>query len=272
MLDLAAYLARIGLSGPPALADIHRAHVTAIPFENLDPQRGVAVSLDPSAIESKLVSRRRGGYCFEHNLLLKAALEQLGAEVDLMLARVRVGSDPGEVRPRSHLVLRVRTGGEIWHADVGFGSGTLLEPIPFGPGDVHEQAGWRFHVVREGRELVLRWEDDGGQWTDLYGFIPEPVPMIDVETSNWYTCSHPDSRFVTGLIIARHLRDGTLITMSDWGRPALAVVTPAGRTAAPFERPDVPQLLEERFGLPGWALDADGRIVAAGDAPGHPLS
>jgi N-hydroxyarylamine O-acetyltransferase len=272
MLDLAAYLTRIGLSGRPALADIHRAHLTAIPFENLDPQRGVAVSLDLPAIERKLVSRRRGGYCFEHNLLFKAALEQLGAEVDLMLARVRVGSDPGEVRPRSHLVLRVRAGGDTWHADVGFGSGTLLEPIPFGPGEIHEQAGWRFHVVPEGPELVLRWQDGNGEWADLYGFVPEPVPMIDVETSNWYTCSHPSSRFVTGLIVARHLPDGTLIVMSDWGPLALTVSTPSGRTVTPVQPSEIPRLLDDRFGLPGWTREADGRIVATGDAPGHRLS
>jgi N-hydroxyarylamine O-acetyltransferase len=115
----------------------------------------VPVSLDPDALHRKLIDERRGGYCFEHNLLLKSALESLGAEVDLMLARVRVGAPPGTIRPRTHLVLRVRAEGRVWHADVGFGSGTLLEPIPFGPGEVHEQSGWKFRVVPEGEELVL---------------------------------------------------------------------------------------------------------------------
>jgi N-hydroxyarylamine O-acetyltransferase len=58
---------------------------------------------------------------------LKAALEALGAEVETLLGRVRVGAPPGSVRPRSHLVLRIRLGGQTWHADVGFGRGTLLE-------------------------------------------------------------------------------------------------------------------------------------------------
>ena len=75
MLDLDAYLARIGLSGQPALAEVHRAHVTSIPFENLDPRRGIPVSLAPENLERKLVDARRGGYCFEQNLLLATALE-----------------------------------------------------------------------------------------------------------------------------------------------------------------------------------------------------
>jgi N-hydroxyarylamine O-acetyltransferase len=88
VLDFDGYLARIGLSGTPTIAEVHRAHVASIPFENLDPQRGVPVSLAPDDIERKLVAERRGGYCFEQNLLLKSALEALGAEVETLLGRV----------------------------------------------------------------------------------------------------------------------------------------------------------------------------------------
>ena len=69
MLDLDAYLARIGLHGRPSVAEVHRAHVTSIPFENLDPYCGIPVSLAVEDLERKLVSKRRGGYCFEQNLL-----------------------------------------------------------------------------------------------------------------------------------------------------------------------------------------------------------
>lgn len=95
VFDLDAYLERVGLAGRPAPTEVHRAHVTSIPFENLDPQRGVAVSLASEDLQRKLVMRRRGGYCFEQNLLLKHALEALGAEVDLMLARVTYGAPAG---------------------------------------------------------------------------------------------------------------------------------------------------------------------------------
>ena len=90
MFDLDAYLGRIGLNGRPSIAQVHRAHLTSIPFENLDPHQGVPVSLEVEDLERKLVTERRGGYCFEQNLLLKAALEALGAEVDMFLARMRL--------------------------------------------------------------------------------------------------------------------------------------------------------------------------------------
>jgi N-hydroxyarylamine O-acetyltransferase len=251
MLDLEAYLARIGLSGRPGLAELHRAHVTSIPFENLDPRRGIPVSLAPEDLERKLVRARRGGYCFEQNLLLKSGLEALGARVEPMLARVRVGSSPGSPRPRTHLVLRVTGDGGDWHADAGFGHGTLLEPIPFGPGGPYEQSGWQFQVVEAAAELVLQTGQDG-EWIDLYGFVPEPVPFVDIETSNWFTCTYPRSPFVTGLIVSAQRSDGARVSLSDWHGLSLREETPSGGSTRPVEPGEVRELIETRFGLTGF--------------------
>lgn len=263
---LDAYLERIGLSGRsrlPDVAEVHRAHVVAIPFENLDPHRGVPVSLEPDALVRKLVHDRRGGYCFEQNLLLARALEALGAGVELMLARVRLNRPPGRVSPRTHLVLRVTAGGRVWLADAGFGNGTLLEPIPFGPGQAHEQAGWRYRVVAEGPAHVLETIRHG-EWTDLYEFLPEPVPAVDLETSNWFTATHPRSPFVTGLIVAAQRADGSRVELSDWdGQLSVIEETPAGSTVTPIDRAEIPRRLEADFGLDGFALSAEGRVVRA---------
>ena len=251
MLDLEAYLERIGLTGRPGLGELHRAHVTSIPFENLDPRRGIPVSLAPEDLERKLVRDRRGGYCFEQNLLLKAGFEAVGARVEPMLARVRAGSSPGQPRPRTHLVLRVHFDGGDWHADAGFGHGTLLEPIPFGPGGPYSQSGWQFRVLDEGAELVLQTFQEG-DWIDLYGFVPEPVPFVDVETSNWFTCTHPRSPFVTGLIVSAQRPDGARVSLSDWHGLSLREETPAGGSTRPVEPAEVRGLIEQRFGLRGF--------------------
>jgi N-hydroxyarylamine O-acetyltransferase len=263
MFDLDAYLARIDLRGRPGIAEVHRAHATSIPFENLDPQRGVPVSLALEDLEHKLVSQRRGGYCFEQNLLLKAAFEALGANTDLLLARVRLGAG-GAIRPRSHLVLRVHAEGASWHADVGFGLGTLLEPLPFGPAGVHEQSGWRYRVIEDGPELVLqRAERDG--WVDLYGFVAQPVPPVDVETSNWWTSTSPRSPFVTGLFVGIQRDEGVHTSLSDWNGLELVEQTPADRRVTAVARQEIPELLAERFALGGFTLGTAGRLE-----PGRP--
>jgi N-hydroxyarylamine O-acetyltransferase len=249
VFDLPTYLERIGLSGKPTLAELHRAHVTRIPFENLDPLVGIPVSLAPDALMRKLVDGRRGGYCFEHNMLFKSALEALGASVEPMLARVRNGQPPQPAGPLTHLLLRVEYEDALWHADVGFGQGTLLEPIPFGPGGPYEQAGWLYRVTKEDGLLVLQTEADAG-WRDLYAFSPRPVPAIDIEVSNWFTCTHPQSRFVTRLLVTEHGADGSRTTLSDFsGEMALSVQTPTGDRREPIPRDDVPALLLSRFGL-----------------------
>lgn len=269
MFELDAYLDRVGLTGRPPIKDLHRAHVTRIPFENLDPHRGVPVSLAVEDLQRKLVGEGRGGYCFEQNLLLKAAAEALGAEVQTMLARVRVGAEPGTVRGPTHLVLRVEHEGESLLADVGFGLGVMFEPIPFEPGEVHEQEGWRYQLVRDGEELVLRGTDAEGEWADLYGFIPRPVPPVDIEISNWFTTAHPQSLFVQGLLIAAQSPDGTRRALSDWGELRLTVQRPGESTVTPLSRAEIPDALERHFGLAGFTLDAEDRVVRADRAGGR---
>lgn len=267
--DLAAYLSRIGLSSgglnagtitAPQLAMIHRAHTQSIPFENLDPHGGHPVSLQLGDLQAKLVTAGRGGYCFEQNLLLRAALEALGLEVRTYVARVRWGAPPGSVRGRTHLLLRVILDGRSWHADVGFGAATLSEPIPWGAGGPHEQAGWRFRVVRECELLVLQTEQDGA-WSDMYAFELTPAPQVDLEVGNWFSCTHPRAVFVTGLTVSLHEPGGVRRLLRGWPEPELVVECPSGGTARSIAPGDVPELLERHFGLAGVGLDDAGRLM-----------
>lgn len=264
MLDFGAYLRRIGLdpADKPAWQAVHRAHATTIPFENLDPHRGIPISLAQADLERKLVASRRGGYCFEHNLLLASAFEHMGLQVEPMLARVRVGGAPRETRPATHLVLRATDGdGRQWHADVGFGLGTLLDPIPFGPAGVHQQSGWSFQVVEDGDELALQTLGPDG-WTDVYTFAPRPAFGIDIEVSNWWTSTNPASRFVSGLIVSVSHDDGRREALTDFsGQPVTVASSADGTETMQVQREAIPSLLARRFGLPGFGLGPDGRVI-----------
>jgi N-hydroxyarylamine O-acetyltransferase len=203
-LDLAAYLARTGYAGDiaptrQALEALHLAHATQIPFENIDVLLGRPIALDLAGIQAKLVGQRRGGYCFEHNLLLAAVLREFGFGVTQLAARVRHRTTA--VLPRTHMLLLVEAEGGRWLADVGFGGEGLLLPVPFGAGDEVRQYAWRYRVVKEADgQWVLQSLRDGS-WSDLYAFSLEPQQTVDYELANHYTATHPKSRFVQTLTV-----------------------------------------------------------------------
>jgi len=102
----------------------------------------------------------------------------------------------------------------------------------------------------------------GPDWEDNYGFIPKAVPLIDIETSNWFTCTYPRSPFVTHIIVCVCRADGTWLELSD-ADDALTLKrwTPAGVSHESVDRADIPTLLQTRFALPGFELNTDGRVV-----------
>lgn len=202
-LDLEAYLARIGYSGRlrpdhAVLEAIHLAHATHIPFENLDILLQRPIRLDLSSLQAKLVTGRRGGYCFEQNLLFSAVLQHLGFSVRQLAARVIYRG--GRRLPRTHMLLLVDVEGATWLADVGFGREGLLLPLPFGGGQEARQFAWTYRATEADGEWILQ-SLLNGSWTDLYSFSLEPQLAVDFEPANHYTATHPDSRFVRTLTV-----------------------------------------------------------------------
>jgi len=263
--DAEAYLRRIGLSEPPSanlagLRALHHAHRVTIPFENLDIQLGRSIKLDLASLQAKLIGARRGGYCFEQNTLFLHALCAFGFEVMPCEARVRPpGSD--RITPRTHMVLIARIDGAEWLVDVGFGGSGPIEPVALRD-ESQDQFGWRYRVMPgdEGHVLQLhergvRGREQGAGWRDLYVFVPEPRYPIDFEVANWFTSTHPESRFVVTLTVqlttpeARHVLHDLTYTRS----------TPYGEESREIERDDLIALLGDTFGI---ELPPDARLRA----------
>jgi len=198
ILDLDRYFRRIGYTGDtaptlPVLAALHQHHAGAIPFENLDVLMDRPISLDLADLQAKLVEARRGGYCFEQNLLFAAVLEELGFELNRLVARVLYRGS--SLRPRTHMLLRVRLDSAEWLADVGFGGEGLLRPLALLAGRETPQQAWTYRLRTAAHDewvLQSRWIDG---WQDLYSFSLAPQLPVDYEPANFYVSMHPQSRF-----------------------------------------------------------------------------
>lgn len=209
--QLAAYFDRIGYSGPQqatseTLHALHRLHPQVIPFENLDPLLGRTPRLDLESVFAKLVSARRGGYCYEHNLLFRAVLDTLGFGTTGLAARVMwnsAGNNPAALPPRTHMILLVETPNETWLADVGFGSMTLTAPLLFDTGREQETPHESFRLDLIERGDFLLQVKLGDAWRPIYRFDLEPQFPADYAMANHYVSTYPDSIFVNHLIVAR---------------------------------------------------------------------
>ena len=221
---------------------VHLAHATHIPFENLDILLGQPIRLDLESLQTKLVTRR-GGYCFEQNILMAAALETLGFSLTRLAARVRYGTE--RILPRTHMALLVHFDAIDWLADVGFGAEGLLLPVPFRPGVEARQFAWTYRILDEEGVWTLQ-SLRGGKWTSLYAFSLEPQLPIDYEVANYYVSTHPESRFVKTLTVQRVAPEARRLLVNreyivDDGK------TTDRRTIASDE--EILRLINEVFGL-----------------------
>jgi N-hydroxyarylamine O-acetyltransferase len=226
-MDVDAYLARIGYCGSRApfvetLRALHRAHLEAVPFENLDIHLGRPIVLGEEVLYDKIVRHWRGGFCYELNGLFAALLRCLGFAVTPLSARVV--DEAGEVGPEfDHMILKVELG-EPWLADVGFGDG-FSEPLRLDEPGTQIRDGTDFRVSPRGADWLVGRREPAGCWQDRYRFSLMPRRLEDFATMCRYHQTSPASHFTQGRICSRRMADG-LVTLTD---DRLIVTRAAGR-------------------------------------------
>lgn len=251
LLDLEAYLARIGYRGPltptlETLRALQRAHLAAVPFENLEIATGGEIRLDLESLQDKLVRRRRGGYCHEQNILFATVLDRLGFAVEGRSARMLMGDDERKLTAIGHTILNVTLEGQQWLVDVGVGNVGPREPVPLEAGGEVRHGRWAYRLERSplGYWLLRYRRHDG--WFNLYQFSDETYYRADYEEHNYQVSHHPDSPFVRRIVAQR-----------NGAEVRLALTDLELKTFRPGEAPELrqigaealPGVLRELFGL-----------------------
>ncbi|MBI1256967.1 MAG: acetyltransferase [Chloroflexi bacterium] len=231
-MKLDAYLDRIDYHGTlePTLATLtalHRAHLLSIPYENLDIHLGGYLSVDPDKMFDKLVTRRRGGWCYEMNGLFAWALRELGFEVTLLASNVQ-REFTGDGSQGTHLILRVDLD-RPYLVDVGFGNG-ILEPLPLAAGQ-YQQGFFSYHLLRDGERWFFQNYPDGGPG---FVFTLQPHALPDFAERCHELQTSPESGFVKSTVCLRRtpagivaLRGAVLRTTTEPGTTEQIVDNPA---------------------------------------------
>ena len=226
-MDTSAYLERIGYRGSIVLTSetlrrLQVAHLLTVPFENLSIHANEPIVLDDESLFTKIVSRRRGGFCYEANGLFAALLRELGFKVTMLSAEV--ANAAGEFGPAfDHMALMVELD-QRWLADVGFGD-SFLEPLLLDERGEQVQGNGAYRIDQQGSNLLLMRRDGDDEWKAQYRFSLEPHKFADYEEMCRYHQTSPESHFTQGRICSLATKDGRislsemrLITTSNDGR------------------------------------------------------
>jgi N-hydroxyarylamine O-acetyltransferase len=246
-LDTSAYLKRINYTGslePNAdtLQQLQVAHLLSVPFENLSIHNDEPIVLEDEALFRKIVSQKRGGFCYEANGLFAALLRALGFEVTMLSAEV-ANKEGGFSQPFDHMCLLVSLE-EPWLVDVGFGD-SFLEPLRINERGDQNQGDQSFRIIPENDYLVLlrRVQND---WTPQYRFTLQPWQYQDYAEMCRYHQTSPQSHFTQGRICSRATEQGR-VSLSEM---RLITTTGTGREertlASQSEYDDV---LRDQFGI-----------------------
>jgi N-hydroxyarylamine O-acetyltransferase len=215
-MDTNAYLRRINYDCPltanaETLRLLQVAHLRAVPFENLSIHSSEPIVLTDDALFQKIVSRRRGGFCYELNGSFAALLRALGFDVAMLSAQVaNAAADFGP--DFDHMTLMV-TLADRWLVDVGFGD-SFLEPLLLDEESEQLQGHRGYRIVRAGEHRMLTQRSNGGEWKPQYRFTLKPYQYPDYAEMCRYHQTSEQSHFTRSRICSRATPDGR-ISLSD---------------------------------------------------------
>lgn len=247
-MNIQAYLDRIGYTGSREvsvenLTRLVRRHLETVPFENLDCcYKGAPLTNDPEILFEKIVTRRRGGICFELNGLFYALLTALGYSCHAVAVRL---PRPDGLDPISHEGIVVTLDGKQFYCDVGFGG-----PGPKGALALDEEPeqtvdGERFRVAREGVYVSIARHSEGN-WIETIRYADIPCIWQDFTGLLYHFAMEPNSYFVRQRLVNLCLPGGGSLALTD---SRFTARRNGSVTRTEISEEDLPRLLLEEYGL-----------------------
>lgn len=201
-MNTTSYLKRMGIEAVTAVDEgllkrLHRQHVRSIPFENLDIAWRKPISLDPEAIFTKVMDRKRGGFCYELNSLFCRLLQKLGFRSHLISCSIM--TEESSFSPLfDHMAIIVDME-DRWLLDVGYGD-LFIEPLLLTNPNPQKDQFKTYQLMKRNEEYVLSESKNGVNFQPRYTFNTEARKLADFEEQCYWKQYSPDSYFVKNRI------------------------------------------------------------------------
>lgn len=218
---LEKYFERIGLEyKEPFVPDLENlkllqyAHLMTIPYENFDILKGKPLSLKEEDLYEKIITNKRGGYCFELNGLFCWLLLTLGYKVTEYMARYIRGE--AIVPPmRRHRVLKVELEEGNYLADIGIGDKAPRWPLLMKEGLEQNQFGETYKFEKDDFYGWVIYDLHEGSWREFFAFTEEKQLALDFEMPSFWCEKNPASPFITCPIFCQKTEKGMYTLMGD---------------------------------------------------------
>lgn len=217
--QIRTYLDRIAYHGDTALSienltEMHRLHLQHIPYENLDLLNNVPLSLEPEDLYTKIITNRRGGYCFELQGLFCHLLKSLGYAVAQFAGRFL--DEPWHIQMRRHRILVVSIGAKRYVCDVGVRSESPRVPLELAERRVQFDSISQYCYNKDPfYGWVLMQKERGKDWKPLIGFTEEEQIDDDFIMPSFYCERHPHSTFNKFMKISIFTDDSNLTIVGN---------------------------------------------------------
>ncbi len=253
MLEIAAYLARIGYDGPVqpdwgTLRALQLAHMRTVPFENLDIHLGRPIQLDGDHLFRKVVRDHRGGFCYELNGLFAMLLSEIGFAVTLLGAQFPRDDDlPTSELDHLTLLVRCHDREDAVLADVAAGRGSFPIPLRIDTDEVQPQpeVSSAFRILPEGDGFQIWRQPDSGDWEREYRFNLQPRQFAEFQSGCEFHQTSPHSLFTQNRICTILTPTGR-ITLSG---NTLITTAHGARTERELDDAGYQQSLRDHFGI-----------------------
>jgi len=207
--NLQNYLKSVSVMQPEGsitfIKELQNSHLGLYPFSNLGVLLHENLSLESQILFDRVVTKKRGGYCFEQNKIFFEVLKSLGFQCDIALARVLHNRDIDV--PRTHRITKIALADSNYIVDVGFGPLCPRDPLLLDVEEPQNQGDAIYRLLQpdRGRYLLQKMEADG--WFSLYSFDDGMYTEADCLCGHHYSSTHPDAIFVNNLVVSRKFYD-----------------------------------------------------------------